>query len=169
MAKNPLDGVRVLYHFTDLRNIPSIREHRGLYSLEKLEEKGIKVAAPGGNKWSHDADRLKELHKYVHLCFRRNHPMEYWARKEGRIGDFIYLEIHRDILLVGGVLFTADVSNKVGVDSCSLEEAEGLLDVPMLYATPNKENTKRMLAAEKCEILVPDFIPLKMLQNMPKG
>jgi ssDNA thymidine ADP-ribosyltransferase, DarT len=167
----PLKGVKTLYHFTDLRNIASIRKHGGVWSLAKLVEKGIEIPAPGGNKWSHDADGYKGLDEYVHLCFRPVHPMEYEARhrEEEPIEETIFLRISRDILLKEGVLFTADVSNKVGVDTCSLEEAEDLLDVPILYATPSKSNTKRMLAAEKCEILVPDHVPLEMILNFPKA
>ena len=46
----------------------------------------------------HDADRMKDLHKFVHLCFRNNHPMEYKAREEGRIAQSIFLQVHADVL-----------------------------------------------------------------------
>ncbi|MBA3243069.1 MAG: DUF4433 domain-containing protein [Acidobacteria bacterium] len=66
------------YHFTDTRNLASIAKY-GLLSLRQLSDRGIKVAAPGGNEWSHDADRHKGLDDHVHLCFmdehvRRQHP-----------------------------------------------------------------------------------------------
>lgn len=104
-------AVTSFYHFTDRKNAASIREHGGLYSLAVLRAMGIEIPAPGGNDWSHDADEMKGLDQYVHLCFRPNHPMEYVACQDGRISDRVYLQIHPDILQIKGVMFTADVSN----------------------------------------------------------
>ena len=44
-----LGKIPMLYHFTDRRNLASIREVGGLYSLVKLKEMGVQIAAPGGN------------------------------------------------------------------------------------------------------------------------
>jgi hypothetical protein len=120
---DPLQQITLLYHFTDRRNLPLIREMGGLYPRAKLAKKGVQVAAPGGNQWSLDADKLKGMDHYVHLCLRPNHPMEYLARQEGRIGDTIFLQIHPEVLFWEGVKFAPDVSNKAGVEVCSIEEA----------------------------------------------
>ena len=76
---------RAFIHFIDRRNLPSIRQ-RGLLSTQKLREMGINIPAPGGNEWSMDADRHSGMDAYVHLCFKMDHPMEYCAINEGRIG-----------------------------------------------------------------------------------
>jgi hypothetical protein len=120
-------GVTTLYHFTDRRNLPLIRKH-GLYSSAKLKKKGIAIPAPGGNEWSQEADAHKGMDRYVHLCFRANHPMEYLARVDGRIKDSIFLEIHPDVLQLDGVMFSAGVSNKAGVEIVSIIEAYQLID-----------------------------------------
>src|SRR5271155_2825028 len=120
---DPLDRITLLYHFTDRRNLPLIRELGGLYPLAKLKKKDVEVPAPGGNQWSHDADEMKGVDQYVHLCFRGNHPMEYLARQDGRIGDTIFLQIHPEVLQWEGVKFTHGVSNKSGVKGYSVEEA----------------------------------------------
>ena len=83
---DPLKRITLLYHFTDRRNLPSIRKHGGLYPATKLAKKQIEVPAPGGNDWSRDADGMKGVDAYIHVCFRATHPMEYVARAEGRIG-----------------------------------------------------------------------------------
>jgi hypothetical protein len=67
---DPLRQIPLLYHFTDRRNLPLIRKLGGLYPRAELEEKAIKVPAPGGNQWSRDADEMKGMHQYVHLCLR---------------------------------------------------------------------------------------------------
>ena len=109
---------------------------------------------------------------YVHLCFRNNHPMEYLARQEGRIGDTIFLQIHPDVLTWDGVLFTDDVANKAGVDTHTIEEAREIIDFEVLYTRTNwsdPEIQARLKQAEKYEILVPKKIPLDLIRNLPNG
>jgi hypothetical protein len=160
------------YHFCDRRNLPLIRELGGLYSLEKLEEMGVTIPAPGGNDWSHDADRMKGLHQYVHLCLRNNHPMEYIARQEGRIQDSIFLQVSAAVLQMEGLKYTEDVSNKSGVVVRTIEEARDLIDFEVAYTRTDWKNAavkQRLDNCEKCEILVPDFIPLDLIRNIPNG
>lgn len=167
-----LKRITLLYHFTDRRNLPSIREHGGLYPIATLKKKNIKVVAPGGNEWSRDADGIKGMDAYVHLCFRNNHPMEYLARQEGRIGDTIFLQIHPDVLTWDGVLFTGDVANKAGVETHTIEKARQIIDFEVLYTRTNWSDPKiqdRLQQAEKYEILVPKKIPLEMIRNLPNG
>ena len=88
---DPLIQITTLYHFTDRRNLPKIRELKGLYSLAKLKEMQVAIPNPGGNEWSHEADQKKGMDRYIHLCLRDNHPMEHVARENKHIGDTIFL------------------------------------------------------------------------------
>jgi hypothetical protein len=166
------DKIPALHHFTDRRNLLPIREWGGLYPLAKLKIKGIKVPAPGGNDWSQDADSMAGMDEFVHLCFRPTHPMEYLARQAGRIGDTIFLEIHPEVLQWTGVMFTPGVSNKSGVQAYSLKDARKMVDFEVLYTRTDWRDPaikKRLLEAEKCEILVPKLIPLQLIRNFPNG
>jgi hypothetical protein len=174
MAKNPFElySVTRFYHFTDRRNLEAIRHTGGLYSFAKLQEMKIEIPAPGGNQWSRDADDQRGLDRYVHLCFKANHPMEYTARQEGRIGDSIFLQIHPDVLKNDGVMFTPDVSNKAGVEMITMEKALEVIDFPVLYTRTDWTDPKvqaRLQLAEKCEILIPDHIPMNLIRNLPIG
>jgi hypothetical protein len=163
-------AVTSFYHFTDRQNAASIRARGGLYSLAALREMGVEIPAPGGNEWSHDADVMKGLDRYVHLCFRPNHPMEYVARQDGRITDSVYLQIHPDVLRIEGVMFTADVSNKAGVAVISLAEALDVIDFKVLYTRTDwndPEVQQRLRQAEKYELLVPNHVPMKYIRNLP--
>lgn len=165
-------SVTSFFHFTDRRNAPSIREHGGLYSLAALRTMGIPIAAPGGNDWSRDADTSRGLDRYVHLCFRPNHPMEYVARQDGRITDALYLQVHPDVLGKSGVLFTPDVSNKSGVEAIPVADALDMIDFKVLYTRTDwsdPEVQQRLRQAEKYELLVPDHIELKFIRNLPNG
>lgn len=167
-----LNRVPFLYHFTDRRNLPLIRQVGGLCPLAELIGKKVQIPAPGGNDWSHDADNMKGLDKYVHLCFRPKHPMEYVARKEGRIGETIFLQISREVLHWEGVRFTQDVSNKGGVESHPIEAARSMIDFDVLYTRMDWRDgniRQRLSQAEKCEVLVPDCIPLELILNFPNG
>lgn len=169
---NLANRIPALYHFTDLRNVPGIHASNGLFPLSALRSHNIQIPAPGGNDWSHEADTARGLDRYVHLCFRRTHPMEYVARDEGRIGATVFLEIDRAVLTWPGVLFTPDVSNKAGVGTFSLEQAEAMIDFEVLYTQTNWSDPaiqQRLQMAEKCEILVPHHIPLNLIRNLPHG
>ena len=39
---------------------------------------------------SHEADQKKGMDRYIHLCLKSNHPMEYVARENKHIGDTIF-------------------------------------------------------------------------------
>jgi|SRR5579859_1963020 len=165
-------AVAAFYHFTDRRNLKSIRNLGGLFSLAKLEEMGVQIPAPGGNDWSHEADVRQGLDEYVHLCMRPNHPMEFVARQRGQIRDTIYLPVHPDVIYQKDVLFAPDVANKSGVPLYSIEEARELIDFEVLYTRTDWRDPvvkQRLRQAEKCEILVPDYIPLTMIRNLPDG
>lgn len=171
-APDPLARITLLYHFTDRRNLAKIKELGGLYSSAALKEMDVAVPAPGGNQWSQDADGLKGMDQYVHLCFRNTHPMEFRARQEGRIVDSIFLQVHPEVLQWEGVLYTPDVSNKSGVSPHTIEQARGMIDFEVLYTRTDWSDPaiqQRLLQAEKCEVLVPTFIPIELIRNFPNG
>ncbi|MGV3615757.1 MAG: DarT ssDNA thymidine ADP-ribosyltransferase family protein [Fimbriimonas sp.] len=165
-------SVPAFYHFTDIRHVPLIRKHGGLFSMAELRKRHIEVPYPGGNEWSQDADKTSGMDEYVHLCFRPNHPMEYMAREEGRIDRSIFLEIDPQILTIGGIMFSPGVSNKSGMTIHSLEKARELIDFEVLYTRTDWHDSEiqlRLRAAEKAELLVPHHVPLEYIRNLPNG
>jgi ssDNA thymidine ADP-ribosyltransferase, DarT len=166
-----------LYHFTDARNVPSIREHGGVFSAEQCEKLGINVVAPGGDENSQESDRKNGMDAYVHLCLRSEHPMEYRARTDGRIEKSLFIPVSSEVLEIGGVRFVPGMSNKKGIETYPLEEAvrdEHLddLDLDALYHWidwgQNPDVYDRRVRAEKFEIIIPDFIPIDLLK-LPNG
>ena len=108
ISKYSFDGI---WHFTDKSNLDSIQKNKGLLALGELERRGIGIPSPGGNEWSHDADRIKGLDEYVHLAFVDDHPMLFRAKQEERIKDPIWLKIRSEIILGATVRFCSDVSS----------------------------------------------------------
>lgn len=161
---------RTLFHFTDQRNIPSIAQH-GLLSVRQLADCAIHPEAPGGNQWSHDADKRIGMDRYVHLCFFDQHPMEYRAREAGRIAAATFLRVLPAVLDIPGVMFADDVANKAGVIIRPLAEIDAHLDLDVIYTRLDWKDPavrERLQQARKYEILVPDHVPVALLRK-PQG
>jgi hypothetical protein len=172
MVPDPLSRISYLYHFTDRRNLALIREMRGLYPLSELERQGVSIPAPGSDKGSREVDRRRSLHRYVHLCFKSNHPMEFVARQEGRIADTIFLQIHASVIQWDGVLFVPGMANTNAIGFYTMEQAKEMIDFEVLYARTDWSDyqvQQRLQAAEKYEILVPGVIPIELIRNLPNG
>ena len=169
LTRYKIDG---LWHFTDRSNLALVKQQNGLLSLGEILRREVVVPAPGGNQWSHDADQIKGLDEYVHLTFVDNHPMLFIARQEGRITDPVWLKIDASILLVPGVRFTNDVSNKAGVQTMGADEAAEQIDCEVLFTRTDWKDPAimaRRRAAEKSEILVPSVIPLDKILGYKNG
>lgn len=164
-----IDGV---WHFTARSNLELIKKHNGLLSLGELERRRIEIPSPGGNQWSHDADKLKGLHDYVHLAFLDDHPMLYLAKQDGRITDPIWLKIQLSVLVAEGVRFCSEVSNKSDAVIIGAEEAKKQIDFEVLFTymdwTDEEVQTRRQTAL-KSEILVPGFVPIERILSIKNG
>jgi ssDNA thymidine ADP-ribosyltransferase, DarT len=126
----------------------------------------LRIEHPGGNEHSHEADRIKGLTDYVNLCFSNNHPMEYRARKEGRIEQTRFLRINPEILRVDGAKITLDVANKAGVPLLDPSDALKQIDYEVLYTRTDWNDPavkERLNAARKCEILIPTKVARELI------
>lgn len=156
---------KTFYHFTSLTNIPSIRI-RGLRSYALLKEGGINFAH-GGNDLSLTLDRQMGMDQYVHLSFRETHPMKHRLQQEGKSSGMTSLQISPDVLKIPGVLITDEVSNSADVARLSFPDAIKIIDFEILYDRSDWKDPaiqKRLSAAERCEILVPNIISVSFIR-----
>ena len=169
LEKYSIDHV---WHFTDQANIELIVKHQGILSLAELKRSNIEIPVPGGNEWSHDADKRKGVDEFVHLAFVDDHPMLYAAKQQGRIVNPLWLKIEASVLLQDGVRFCAGVSNKTGVAILDAEEAEEAIDFDVLFTRTDWRISaiqERRREATKSEILVPNFIPIDKILGYKNG
>jgi hypothetical protein len=162
-------NIRVLFHFTDTRNLISIKTAQGLLSRRELNRRGISPPACGGNEWSQKADERVGLDAYVHLCLVGDHPMEFVARRDGRILKTRWIKVDPQVIFEEGVRLTAHVSNKSGVSLLTIPEALEALDLSVLYDRmdwSNPEIRARRRAAKKYEVLVPGQVPIRFIQGL---
>jgi hypothetical protein len=156
---------KCFYHFTDRRNLPSIRQH-GILATAALRERQVSVVAMGGNDWSQDADKLFGMDQFVHLCFISDHPMAYLAKRDGRINDCVYLKIDPKIVLHDGVLAVSGVSNATGAVHKPFGSIISELDLEVIYQRTDwgkPEVQTRLKAAKKYEVLVPQCVPIQFV------
>jgi len=168
LEKYRFDGI---WHFTERSNLKLIGEH-GLLSLAEAERRGGEIPSPGGNDWSHDADRAKGLHEFVHLAFIDDHPMLYYARREVRILDPVWLKIKSSILLREGSRFSSDVSNKSGVQILTAKEAAEQIDFDVLFTYMDWRDSDvqaRRQVALKSEILIPRHVQVDWILGFRNG
>ena len=157
---------RHLYHFTDEANFPSIRQ-KGLVSKARMRQEGWwPPLATGGNELSHSLDTHRGIDGDVSLCFTRDHPMMYLARKDGRLPNPRYLAIHPAVLKIEGVRISFGVANSTDVEVMPIAAALDKLDVEVIYKYTDwfdQEVQSRLQLAKKFEILVPDAVPRKLI------
>ncbi len=156
-----------LYHFTDFDNLESIIKYGGLYSWADCDEKGIKIAKPGGSSQSRSLDSRDRLEHYVRLSFAYDHPMQYVAMNDGRISNRVVLEIDIETALWVSSLYADRNATKNGANvGGSLDDLKevrfGLFNRMMRYFDMSEEAKTHYQA----EVLVKNFIPLKYITNI---
>jgi len=163
------DGV---WHFTDRANLESIQQY-GLLSLAESGRRNITIPVPGGNEWSHDADRKKGLDRYVHLAFIRDHPMLFVAQTyESRILNPVWLKVDLSVLFEDGVLFAPGIAYSTGTPLLNAAQAAAQFDFDVLFTYmdwSDPEVQRRRQAAKKSEILVPNCIPWEKVVECHDG
>lgn len=169
-----LKTITWLHHFTDTRNLRSIKNLGGLFSRQELRNRAVDGYKTGGNQWSLEADESSGMDGFVHLCLRTNHPMEHLATQDGRIERTAWLYIDAaSVFSQEGVRFSYGVSNRTGVKIVPIEEAAQDIDFQVLYTRTDwhdPEISARLRQAELCEILVPKHVPLKFFERLfPNG
>lgn len=148
------------YHFTDRKNLDSIRA-RGLLCTGELRRLGVFTdVIAGGDAASQKSDAKNGTDKYVCLCFTKNHPMSHRASERGV--DPVYLSINPDIIKVADVMITDAPSNQDGVVPQAASMALDSLHLDPIYQwidwKVHPEAYEHRKIAEKYEILVPKQI-----------
>jgi len=115
----------VLFHFTDLSNLPLILSRGAILSRLRLELEGIQPERPGGDGRSWWQDRSKGVLDYVHLSFSAPHPMLFAAA--ARIPRPVYFAINPRLTLRKETLFSdRNATDTEAVTGGSVQDCEGV-------------------------------------------
>ena len=160
------NGIRYLYHFTDRRNIPSIKRHGGLFSWQYCDTHGITIPSPGGIGFGRNLDLRYGLEDYVRLSFCREHPMKYIAMKDGRIQNPVVLLIDIEVAYLKDTLYSdmnaTKTGHKTGGTLSDLNKIR--FDIVKLPNHFDLEEPEKSFY--QAEILVKTFVPKRYIVNL---
>ena len=155
--------MRYLYHFTDVRNIPSIKKHGGLLSWHYCHTHGITIPCQGGDYDSRELDKKYGLEDYVRLSFCDDHPMKWRLEQSGSVMRVLRIKI--DVALLKDTQFSdMNAADKRHTHGKTLRHLQ-MVDfdaTKMHYLRSDDPNFK----PHQAEVMVKTFIPLKYIENI---
>ncbi|MBR5469352.1 MAG: DUF4433 domain-containing protein [Paludibacteraceae bacterium] len=157
------NGVRFLYHFTDVRNIPSIKLHGGLFSWYYCRTHGINIPCQGGDIKSQELDKRYGLEDYVRLSFCNDHPMKWRLEQSGSTMKILKIKV--DVALLKETQFSdmnaADERHTHGKTLMHLRMVD--FDATRMHYLRNDDPNFK---PHQAEVMVKTFIPLKYIENI---
>lgn len=157
------NGVQYFYHFTDKRNLASIKQHGGLYSWSYCKKHNIAIPYAGGDEISRKLDSFHGLEDYVRLSFCDNHPMKHRLYEQGY--DLVLLKVNVDVALINETLFSdinaTDNNHQRGASLDDLKKVD-------FKAVNSKylRSTDELFKKHQAEVLVKTFIPIDKILNI---
>lgn len=158
-------GITCFYHFTDKKNLDSIRTAGGLFSWDYCERNNINIPCPGGDELSRGCDRRHKLQDYVRLSFCKDHPMKHTCMKDNRISQPEILIVSTEVAEFESTLFSdinaADTRHTVGNNIEFLKKIDHTIfrhDYRFLHGFDKKKY--------QAEILVKTSVPIQYITNI---
>jgi len=156
------NGIFELYHYTDSRNINSIIQNHGLYSLRELDKKGICY---------HQGSETREKPEYIRLSYTKNHPLLWISKQKRRIEREEILNIDVEVASLKETTFTnvnvARTSTppivKFGKNLEFIKKHVKLNVVKRQYS-PSRDD--RDHPYYQAEIMVKDQVKIKYIKNL---
>jgi hypothetical protein len=153
------NNIRTLYHFTDASNIPSIKQHGGLYSWYYCQTHGLGINCPGGNDLSRSLDLRRGLEDYVRLNFNSKPPMRYAAK---HIDTPVVLEVDLSVIYWATTKFS-DINATDNMATIGDDLATFLL-IDFGVATALEWMGELQKKLRQAEVMVKTHIPLSFIR-----
>lgn len=158
------ENIKALYHFTDSRNIPSIKSSGNIFSQEEVKRNNLN-AVYASSIDSRAKDASQGLSNFVRLSFVKSHPMMHTAMTCGRIHKPNILEINPLVILLPDVLISDQnaLTNgaKIGKDAADLAN----IHFDLFKSNYLSLNDAMSRSYYQAEILVPKKIGNEMILN----
>lgn len=157
------NDVRFFFHFTDKRNLKSIKENGGLFSWKFCEDHNLRIINPGGDATSRILDTKHHLEDYVRLSFCTDHPMAWRLKQSG--SELVLLRIKVDVAWFQGTLFSdinaTDNHHHHGPTLDDLKRID--INATRMRYLPN---TSDFFKSHQAEVLVKTHVPLEYIDNI---
>ncbi|SHF22183.1 protein of unknown function [Thermoanaerobacter uzonensis DSM 18761] len=160
------NNINSLWHFTSIINLTLIKKFNGLRSKLFLEKQGcLNDVRCGGNKISHDLDKVLGNWDKISLGFTPHTPIAFQKKKE--IGHLVFIEVDPEVAAFEGVYFTDSNATRLRNGHTREEGVRGLTSVKfnIINSTPEpwNEEWKKYVQAE---VLVPNHIPIEYFKKI---
>lgn len=154
--------IECFYHFTDERNLSSIRKG-GLLSWYYCQNHGVDIPNQGGDEMSKSLDARYMLQDYVRLSFCRSHPMAYRLQQKG--SKLVLLKIKKEVACFKETSFSTmnatDKLNEHGKNLVHLQKVD-FEATKKNYLKSDDENFK----PHQAEVMVKTFVPAEYIINL---
>jgi len=150
------------YHYTDTRNLNSILQNSGLYSLNEMDRKRFNYE---------QGSETREMPDYVRMSYTKNHPLMYVSQKKGRIIKVKILEIDINVAALRKTKFT-NVNAARTVTYPTVKMGSDLKFIKQnvklnIVKQPNYFNlTEEEKPYYQAEIMVKDHVKIKYIKNL---
>jgi hypothetical protein len=155
-------GVTCLYHFTDRRNLDSIRRNGGLFSWKYCDNHNI-TGRQGGSEQSQSLDVRHGLQDYVRLSFCDDHPMMYRLGLDGY--DLVLLKIDIQVAAFEGTRFST-----INATDNGQENGPTLQDLKKVNIGATQRHyisrSDTDFKPHQAEVLVKTFVPSRYILNL---
>ncbi|MCF8345414.1 MAG: DUF4433 domain-containing protein [Bacteroidales bacterium] len=156
------NGIYEFYHYTDTRNLNSILQNSGLYSLNEMDRKRFNYE---------QGSETREMPDYVRMSYTKNYPLMYVSQKKGRIINVKIFEIDINVAALRKTKFTnvnaartaTYPTVKTGADLKFIQQNVKL----NIVKQPNHFNlTEEEKPYYQAEIMVKDHVEIKYIKNL---
>ncbi|MHA1252355.1 MAG: DarT ssDNA thymidine ADP-ribosyltransferase family protein [Candidatus Helarchaeota archaeon] len=161
------NNIQSFWHFTDIRNLPLIKELEGLRSKKFLEKFNIwnsEKIYPGGNTISHNLDKELDNWDKISLNFTPYTPFAYKKKQENHL---IFIEINKKVAILKDVIFTNCNATRIRNAYSRGSGINGLkqvrFDIIGSLPDPGNKDWRKYVQAE---ILIPNHIPINMFKSI---
>lgn len=155
-------GVTCFYHFTDRRNLDSIRRNGGLFSWKYCDDHNI-TGRQGGSEQSQSLDVRHGLQDYVRLSFCDDHPMMYRLGFDGY--DLVLLRIDIQVAAFEGTRFST-----INATDNGQENGPTLQDLRKVNIGATQRHyisrSDTDFKPHQAEVLVKTFVPSRYILNL---
>jgi len=157
--------INKLYHFTDKKNIESIKTN-GILSAQELLNRGI-ISKYSSSIESREIDKQMGLSDYVRLSFVKRHPMMFTSMTAYELNPVV-IEINPLIALMPDVFFsdrnTLRRGANIGPNSCDLAKIDfDVVNSNIAYYNMNNIESKIKYQAE---VLIKKRIGPEFIMNL---
>jgi hypothetical protein len=156
------NGITEFYHYTDSRNINSIIQNNGLFSINEMNRKNIEYKQ-GSETW--------EMPDYVRMSYTKNHPLMYVSEKAGRIQTARILNVNRTIATLRKTKFSnVNAARTSSYPTVKIGDDLNFIRNNVKLNIVKQRNHFNLTLEEKpyyqAEILVKEHVPLEYITNL---